>query len=132
MELREFIAETLDSIVKGIIDAKSRIGDDAIVNPVTTAVSGGSEVGSFGGYAGIAKKEDWKFSRVVHMVRFDVALTVESGAATTGGGKLNLKIVEVDMSGDGLHTEGSVSRVTFQVPMVLPGDTRNPSGKQPD
>ena len=45
MDLQDFIAGTLESIARGIEDAKDKIGDIAVVNPTGGYFAEGSQYG---------------------------------------------------------------------------------------
>ena len=121
MDLQHFITGTLESIAKGVDEAQKRVGDIAIVNPATTYFVKGQE---YGHYKSVHGRPQEDFANVVHKIQFDVAVTAGGEATIEGGGEFKILLAKADMTGEGTYREESVSRVKFDVPMVLPADTR--------
>lgn len=110
MELRDFIAETIAQIMSGVSTAiKSHdvkvLG--GIINPFPASLE--SKAGG----------------RVPQTIEFDVAVTVESGEASSKGGGVNIKVVEASLSKDISKRTVGESRVRFSVPVSLPYTTVN-------
>lgn len=124
MDLRNFVAQTIASIVKGVVDARDLVGDDAIINPVSGHFAANEDIGTFTGTTESDPKSRWKFANQVHKVSFDVALEAQKGADTDSTGKLDLKVASISLGAEGHYKEGHISRVRFVVPIVLPGDQR--------
>jgi hypothetical protein len=111
MDLKDFISQTLVQISEGVSASGERISElGGQVNPHIT--SDHKEMGRHGIL--------WAAGRAVHVVEFDVALTVNSGTGTKGGIGIFAGAVNLGSSGESRTDNSSVSRVTFTVPLTLP------------
>jgi hypothetical protein len=105
MELKDFVSETIAQIMGGVSgaikshDVKSLGG---IINPIP------------------ASREAMPNSHEALMIEFDVAVTVESGEASSKDGGLNIKVLEASISKDQSRRTVGESRVRFSVPVTLP------------
>ena len=106
MNLKDFVAETLEQIVEGVKVAQEHAKElGAKINPTGARRSGrGSTVRTF-------PKAN---------VEFDVALTVAEGKNVKGGGGMNLGVVAIGAKGHSEIETSSVSRVRFSVALILP------------
>ena len=111
MELKEFVAQTLTQIIDGVVQSQTNaIAHGALVNPHLNPMSGkNSEHGFLQCLEGFAQ-----------VVKFDVALTVTEGTGTKGGIGVFAGPVNLGTSGQSSNSNSSVSRVQFNVPLILP------------
>jgi hypothetical protein len=109
MELREFVRSTLLEIISGVSDAQKALaeeGSTAVVNALASRQD--------------IKRYSQRGTRLLEMVEFDVALTVTETTDKGIGGRLSIAAASIG-SQRGTSIENSeVSRVRFQVPVVLP------------
>lgn len=109
MELRDFGRSTLLEIVAGVTDAQK-----ALAQEDSTAVINAPGVGD--------KRLEYRGtgSRSLEMVEFDVALTVTETSDKGIGGRLSIAAASVGTQRGASVENSEVSRVRFQVPIVLP------------
>ncbi len=119
MDLKEFVTETLVSIVEGVKAAQERVNNndadadaDAFVNP------GGLMRNS----KGVADNAIWdqRTNNYARHVAFNVAVTAED--SSSGGAKVKVLtgILGGDVGGEKSNKNTAVSRVEFIVPVLLP------------
>ena len=111
MDLKDFISQTLVQIAEGVNESGTRINElGGEVNP--HIMSDHKEMGRHGIL--------WGSGRAIHIVEFDVALTVNTGTGTKGGIGVFAGVVNLGSSGESREENRSVSRVSFTVPLSLP------------
>jgi hypothetical protein len=119
MKLEEFIEESLKQIICGVKKAQdaTRLADKhpqeaALVNPGDIMYSADSA--PKGKYFATVGRD------IVHFVDFDVAVTTDYKDEAKGG--IGLKVFGIGIEGGGAIVEGgaTVSRIKFQVPIILP------------
>ena len=113
MELKEFISETVSSIIEAAQELQEKFqAIGAVINPPTH--SQGVNLESF------AEGHQLYSNRRVQSIEFDVAVTAQSSA--TSGGKAGLKIWVVEGSIDGaqVKSDEQVNRIKFSLPLSLP------------
>lgn len=111
MDLKDFISQTLVQIAEGVSDSSVRINElGGRVNPHVTSEH--KELSRHGML--------WSSGSAVHVVSFDVALTVNTGTGTKGGIGIFAGAVNLGSSGESKAESSSVSRVSFTVPLILP------------
>ncbi len=123
MDLKEFVSETILSVISGVSDAQEKAKElGAHVNPggLTRNVSN------------IADNAIWDNStnNYAQPVTFDVAVTAEDTA--TGGAKVKVLsgILGGDIGGQKGNKNVVASRVQFVVPVLLPAqDIDNPNAR---
>jgi len=111
VELREFIAQTLLQIVNGVSDAQGA-DTGGEINPRIWS----------------ARKDDAAKLKIlesnggnwIHLVDFDVAITVVEGTSTQGGLGLVVGPVALGTKGQSKDENSSISRIKFQVPVSFP------------
>jgi hypothetical protein len=113
MDLKEFTRQTLVQIIEGVAAAKveTREREFDLVNPKANEFSAGRSEGKY------LSTENGK---PILMVKFDVAITTDrSSEAKAGAG---IRIAGIGFGGDmsGSDRDTSVSRVSFEVPLVFP------------
>lgn len=110
MDLKDFISQTLIQIAEGVSDSAKRVVElGGQVNPHLMGEQ--KEMGRHGIL--------WGSGHAVHVVGFDVALTVNSGTGTKGGIGIFAGAVTLGASGESRAENSSVSRVNFTVPLLL-------------
>jgi hypothetical protein len=128
MELQQFVAETLNRILKGVSDVQgNNLRNGIKVNPVLTHYTNPKHPEYIGDKqklpADIVVSRD---GNVVVMVDFDVAITVTEGTGTSGGIGVSVGAVGLGAQGQSTKANTSESRVKFRVPIVLPHtETKN-------
>ena len=107
MKLQDFVRDTLVQIVTGVQEAQEGLKDStAKINPQLYGATQ-DKILSHEGYS-------------VDMLNFDVALTVEKGTETKGGIAVVAGFFGAGSQGKSEDHSGTVSRVSFKVPMTLP------------
>ena len=110
MELREFVRSTLLEIVAGVSEAQEALiegGSTGVINPPASGNINRPE------YRGTG-------SRLLEMVEFDVALTVTETSDKGLGGRLSIAAASIGTQRGTSIENSEVSRIQFQVPIVLP------------
>jgi hypothetical protein len=109
MDLKAFVAETLQQICDGIREAQSKEGGDAI-----------NAESNFGGVIGhiVACGSYGVFTKV----DFDIAVSAES----VGGAKGGIKVWGMgDIEGGAERKTGHANRIAFSVPVRLPDGAKS-------
>ena len=123
MELKDFVSETIKSIIEGVKEAQSTAEqNDALVNPG----------GLMRNTSNVSNNALWDNSTNVYAqpVSFDVAVTVEEKAGGKGSIKILGGILNAEAGGEGGVSSGIANRVQFIVPVMLPAqNTKNPSAR---
>lgn len=113
MELKTFIKQSLIEIVEAVSEAGKTVAEHgARLNP--------NAEGWADDYSGHVNPAD------LQQVDFEVAVTAED---TTGiDGKAGIKVFSFEIGGGGSHQAavGSVSKIRFSVPILLPHSKRRP------
>lgn len=121
MNLEEFVETSLKQIIAGVrkAQAATRLSgkhppEADVINP---AVMYGADPAPKGKYFATVGRN------LVHFVDFDVAVTTDSATEAKGG--LSLKVAGIGLGGGGSASDRDtvVSRIKFQVPIVLPQST---------
>jgi len=118
MNLEEFVETSLKQIISGVRKAQEatriegkHVSEADVINPHLMYSADHAPKGKY--YATNERN-------LIHFVDFDVAVTTDSTADAKGG--LSLKVAGIGVEGGGGTTERDsvVSRIKFQVPIVLP------------
>jgi hypothetical protein len=119
MDLKDFVATTLQQIVEGVAQAAPAVS--ALGGAVSPAFYPKGDATH--GFLGTAKSGD---SEPVYAVSFDVAVVVGSAAGIEGGGKLQVaSIFSVGGKASTNDKEETTSRLKFMVPLLLPTDVQS-------
>lgn len=115
MELKDFVSQTILSIVEGVAAAQEQAAaHGAFVNPtmLTRTVKN------------IGENAIWdnRDNNLARLVRFDVAVTVEEGTATSGKIGVVSGLLNLGSTGKSEDKSIAVSRIQFEVPLLLPGN----------
>ena len=108
MELREFVRSTLLEIISGVTDAQKALDEE-----------GSTAVINAGGTSNLKQHHEGG-RRTLEMVQFDVALTVTETTDKGIGGRLSIAAASIGTERGARIENSEVSRVRFQVPIVLP------------
>ena len=92
MDVKEFVSKTLLQIVEGVQEAISQNPTNARINPSNS------------------------FAHALKQVEFDVAITATDERDASGG----IKVGGIGADLQSKSRDGSVSRIKFTVPVVLP------------
>jgi len=105
MELKDFVSQTITSIIEGVREAQASAQDGAYVNPVMAA----------------------------RPIEFDVAVTVTETTEKKGGGGIAVAgFIKAEGGGLTSSANSSVSRIKFHVPVTLPTQPGAPAaGRMP-
>lgn len=114
MKLEHFVSETLRQIINGVISAQEMVNTDAKINPVTARFNSNTEGHAFCQRTGVPLQK----------VEFDVAVTVTEDSASSSGGAAVGSISVSPASSSSFHNT-SVSRIRFEVPLLLPTTGEN-------
>lgn len=112
MDLKEFVSSALQQIIAGVEDAQSTVEGDGEVNP----------------HIWMAQRADANKQKIlesnngkwIHMVEFDVAVTVAESTGTKGGIGIVVGPIGLGSRGESSAQNSSVSRVKFEVPIAFP------------
>ena len=112
MNIEKFVSDTLVQIAAGVTAANEEMEKrklDAKANP-----AGGNVVSQASThYRGIPDTQ---------MIEFDIAVTVESTAATNGEAGVGISILKLGTSGASSSSDSQASRIQFTIPLKLPMD----------
>lgn len=111
MELREFVSLALREIVEGVAEAQGKVAGGEI-NPKIWMHQREA--------AAKMKILESNAGKWIHLVEFDVAVTVAEGTATKGGLGLVVGPVALGSSGQSSNQSSTVSRIKFEVPVAWP------------
>ena len=112
MTVKEFVEDTLVQIVEGLKAAQERISPSgAFINPKGMSF----QIPQLEG-----RRYNPKTFEVEEQVRFDLAVTNESGTGTKGGVGVFLGTVALGTQGQSANKDLVVNRVQFTVPIVFP------------
>jgi len=128
VDLKEFVSETLISIVSGIKDAQEKTDElGALVNP------GGLNRN----ISSVADNSIWdnRTNNYARPVAFDIAITAEDSANAGAKVKVLSGIFGGDLGGEKGSKNVLASRIQFSVPVLFPasdiGDPEARTAKQP-
>ena len=110
MDLKEFVAETLKQITQGVKEAQADVAEGAVVNPKIWMAQRGD--------AAKMKILESNGGKWIHLVDFDVAVSVDKSTETKGGLGLFVGPVALGTQGQSNTDNSSVSRIKFQVPIA--------------
>ncbi|MBX3703619.1 MAG: hypothetical protein KF822_07590 [Steroidobacteraceae bacterium] len=113
MELKDFVSQSIVSIVEGVVSAQERTrAHGAFVNPTKLTRT----------ITNIGENAIWNNldNNIARLVRFDVAVTVEEG--TTSAGKIGVVsgLLNLGSAGTSEDKSKAISRIAFDVPILLP------------
>ncbi len=117
MDLREFVSATLKQIIDGVKDAQSAVQNTGAINPKVWDAQR-TEAAKMG----ILESSD---GMAIHLVDFDVAVSVAEQKGTQGGIGLIVGPVVLGSKGQSDSGHASVNRIKFQVPISLPPHGKN-------
>jgi hypothetical protein len=108
MELDEFVRKTLESIVRGVSEARNSENGVGIAPDLYSANTAGQ-------HSYIAAEE-----RIAFPVNFDVALTVSSSSSK--GGEAKISVLPMGLGGRlaAKSDETVIQKVSFVVPVMFP------------
>lgn len=111
MELKEFVSLALQQIVAGIAEAQN-VTEGGEINPKIWRSQREAAVK--------LKILESNAGRWIHLVEFDVAVTVAEGTATKSGMGLLVGALTLGTSGQSTNQNSTVSRIKFEVPVAWP------------
>jgi hypothetical protein len=110
MELRDFISSTLTQLIDGIVNAQEYAqSKGAIINPSDRFVSN---------FEKMSRTE--KNLKLVHVIEFDVAVTVSENKQLKGGIGIVVPELSIGYQGSINKQKNAVSRIQFSIPVILP------------
>jgi hypothetical protein len=121
MELKQFIVETLSSIVEAVNEAQQHAAKHgALVNPG----------GLMRSTQNVSNDAIWDndTNNYARMVSFDIAVTVEEGSRTGAKVGVAAGILNLGAGGASENKQLAVSRLQFAIPVLLP--TANKPGTE--
>ncbi|WP_050525157.1 trypco2 family protein [Pseudorhodobacter ferrugineus] len=112
MDLKDFIVETVSSIVEASADLTIKFeSHGVVVNPPANSYGRGNE--SFA-------EDSVNFAnRRVQNIEFDVAVTASSSTSGSGGGGFKIWVAEGSAEGSHVRSNEQVNRIKFSVPLSL-------------
>ncbi len=124
MDLKEFVSETLLSIINGVNDAQEKSKElGAFINPG----------GLMRNTSNVSDNSVWDNStnNYAQPVTFDVAITAEDTAQAGAKVKVLSGILGGDIGGEKGNKNVVASRIQFTVPILLPAhDVENPNARK--
>ena len=108
MDLKSFVSETLLQVLDGVREAQEKHG-------------GGLWYGRVSPQFELSESTDSRSVTPITAVNFDVAITVSDDVGKKGGIAVVGGFISVGAQGESKNTNQSVSRITFTVPVLLPG-----------
>ncbi|MBU1168962.1 MAG: hypothetical protein KKD44_05290 [Proteobacteria bacterium] len=115
MDLKDFVSGTIVQIVDGIIDAQTQCrSKGVIINPLLATNNTFKDDSAH-------RTRDGKVAQVV---KYDVALTVKDEAEVKGGFAIVAGAFSLGSAGKSGSEDSSISRIRFNVPIVLPSDEK--------
>lgn len=125
MDLKEFVSETLISIITGVTEAQEKANEyGAFVNPA----------GLMRSTSNVSNNAVWDNStnNYAQSIAFDVAVTAEDSGK--GGAKVKVLsgIIGGELGGEKSNKNSVASRVQFSIPILFPAhDIKNPDARKP-
>lgn len=114
MEIKDYIAETLVQITKGIKEAQNRLKDeDVIVNP-------GKTFGSQGDYWIGKQQEHCAVMRRVQEVEMKIGVVSSEEVTGDGGAKVHLGVLNLGAGVEEKGVERNENYVKFSIPVCFP------------
>ena len=110
MNVEEFVASTLEQIVRGVCRAQEAVHafHGRVSPPVTSGPAG---------------RLDQDTGTVVEDVQFDIAVTVSEAEKTKAGLMVAMGVVGGGTAAGSESQQAAVSRIKFSVPVALPAHT---------
>lgn len=113
MELKEYIATTLEQIVQGVSEASESCKEyGAIINPRVTC----GENGEFF----IPKHGSNNVARRVQLIKMDINVTVTEATEVEGKLKAGLSVLGAGVNGKTDGSTTSSNHISFEIPICLP------------
>lgn len=123
MNLEDFVQSSLQQIINGVRKAQETTRltgkhprEADVVNPAVMYDADPAPKGKH--YATVHRN-------LVHFVEFDIAVTIDSSSEAKGGISLRVAGVGFDGGGSGTDRNTAVSRIKFEVPLMLPHSSDN-------
>ena len=114
MEIKDYIAETLVQITKGIKEAQNRLRDEnVIVNP-------GKTFGSQGNYWIGKQQEHCAVMRRVQEVEMKIGVVSSEEVTGDGGAKVHLGVLNLGAGVEEKGVERNENYVKFSIPVCFP------------
>ena len=112
MTVKEFVEDTLVQIVEGVKAAQAKVA------PSGAFINRAGLTGPVSQLEG--RRYDSQTGEIEEQVRFDLAVTSESGSGTKGGVGVFLGSVALGSQGQSANRDLLVNRVQFSVPILFP------------
>lgn len=112
MNLSEFVSTALQQVIAGIQEAQDKVSGDGEINPHIWMAQRPEA-----NKQNILESNSGKW---IHMVEFDVAVTVAESTGTKGGIGLVVGPVALGSRGESNAESSTVSRIKFEVPVAFP------------
>ena len=110
MKLDDFVAETLKQIIKGVVEAQEYGNtQNAHINPITARFNSNTE----------SQMVCRKTGMPLQKIGFDIAVTVTEKLNSENNGE-SVGSISVTSVNSTSSQNGSVSRIQFEVPILLP------------
>jgi hypothetical protein len=121
MQLKDFIKESLTQLIEGIAETQdTKLPHRAEISPyipIENYKTSGTRVGAF--YS----------KQYVTMIKFDIAVTAEETTGTKGGIGVVAGIFALGSQGKTDNKDSSISRIQFEIPIILPHWKEKPQDK---
>lgn len=111
MDLKEFVSLALQQMVEGVAEAQKTV-EGGQINPKIWMSQRDA--------AAKMKILESNAGKWIHLVEFDVAVTVADATATKGGLGLVVGPVALGTQGQSSNQNSTVSRIKFEVPVAWP------------
>ena len=116
MELKDFIVETISEIVDGVSELQKKYeSSNATICPANASLRQNGDMYVRNSRA----KSDYSFPQQIEM---DIAICVNEKDGSKSGIGI-AKILNVGVSNESEHTNNTVSRIKFSIPVILPSQS---------
>lgn len=117
MELKDFVKHTILDISKAIKEANDEAtsqGLDIKVNPLNVYEATSGRLEHFIPHSGSSS------NRTIEKIKFDVAVTTGGSMSGDAGAGINVAGIKIGGSGSVKGEHENISRIAFEVPVVMP------------
>ncbi len=121
MELKDFVRDTLTQLIDGVREAQKEAAEKGAFVAPDAGRGVRSDSKPHPGYTVLNTGD------LLTFVEFDVALTASDSKATKGGIGVLFGVVNLGSQGQSSSGSASLSRIKFQIPVVLPVQWPKPS-----
>lgn len=120
MKLKDFVKLAIKDISEAINEANSELDESgAVVNPSRVVVNSGERQSPIYGYM-LDDDEKDLYRKPVHIIDFDVAVTVTEKEGKSGGIGIKVASFGAGVNGNNETANSTNSRLSFKIPVSFP------------